>query len=122
MVRDEILHGETTGGVKGLLQVGPTAAGAAERSPMWLLMIVFLNIVPGLEKITVLNTFATSEECQSERNRIGFEMAAAYPYERDFVIACQLNPKHSSIRAAEGSKGESASSKRNMRTYLRAPS
>ena len=52
--------------------------------------------MPGLEKITVLNTFATSEECQSERNRIGFEMAAAYPYERDFVIACQLNPKHSS--------------------------
>ena len=96
MVRDEILHGETTGGVKGLHQVEPNAAGAAERSPMWLLMIVFLNIVPGLEKITVLNTFATSEECQSERNRIGFEMAAAYPYERDFVIACQLNPKHSS--------------------------
>jgi hypothetical protein len=122
VVRDEILHGETTGGVKGLHQVGPTAAGAAERSPMWLLMIVFLNIVPGLEKITVLNTFGTSEKCQSERKRIGFEMAAAYPYERDFVIACQLNPKHSSIRAAEGSKGESASSKRNMRTYLRAPS
>jgi hypothetical protein len=52
--------------------------------------------VPGLDKMMVLNTFATSEECQIERNRIGFEMAAAYPYERDFVIACQLNPKHSS--------------------------
>jgi len=77
-------------------RVAPNAAGAAERSPMWLLIIVLLNIVPGLEKITVLNTFATSEECQIERNRIGFEMAAAYPYERDFVIACQLNPKHSS--------------------------
>ena len=77
-------------------RVGPNAAGAAERSPMWLLIIVLLNIVPGLEKITVLNTFATAEECQIERNRIGFEMAAAYPYERDFVIACQLNPKHSS--------------------------
>ena len=96
MVRDEILHGETTGGVKGLHQVGPNAAGAAERSPMWLLVIVLLNIVPGLEKITVLNTFATAEECQNERDRIGFEMAAAYPYERDFVIACQLNPKQSS--------------------------
>jgi hypothetical protein len=84
------------GGVKDLHRVGPNAAGAAERSPMWLLIMVLLNIVPGLEKITVLNTFATSEECQIERNRIGFEMAAAYPYERDFVIACQLNPKHSS--------------------------
>ena len=61
---------------------------------MWLLMMVLLNVVPGLEKNTVLNTFATAEECQIERNRIGFEMAAAYPYERDFVIACQLRPKH----------------------------
>ena len=63
---------------------------------MWLLIMVLLNTVPGLEKIMVLNTFAMSEECQSERNRVGFEMAAAYPYERDFVIACRLNPKHSS--------------------------
>jgi len=63
---------------------------------MWLLVIVLLNIVPGLEKITVLNTFATSEECQSERNRMGFEMAAAYPNDHDFVIACRLNPKQSS--------------------------
>jgi hypothetical protein len=60
---------------------------------MWLLIMILLNTVPGLEKITLLNTFTTSEECQSERNRIGFEMAAAYPYERDFVIACRLNPK-----------------------------
>ena len=60
---------------------------------MWLLIMILLNTVPGLEKITVLNTFTTSEECQSERNRIGFELAAAYPYERDFVIACRLNPK-----------------------------
>ena len=88
--------GKATVGVEGLHEAGPNAAGAAERSPMWLLVIVLLNIVPGLEKIMVLNTFATSEECQSERNRIGFEMAAAYPYERDFVIACRLNPKHSS--------------------------
>jgi hypothetical protein len=77
-------------------KVEPEAAGAAERSLMWLLVIVLLNIVPGLERVTVLNTFATSEECQIERNRIGFEMAKAYPHERDFVIACRLNPKHSS--------------------------
>jgi hypothetical protein len=70
--------------------------GAAERSPMWLLVIVLLNTVPGLDKIMKLETYATSEECQVERNRIGYEMAAAYPYERDFVIACQLSPKHDS--------------------------
>jgi len=82
--------------MKDLHQVGPNAAAAAERSPMWLLVIVLLNIVPGLDTITVLNTFATAEECQMERNRIGFAMAEAYPYDRDFVIACQLNPKQSS--------------------------
>ena len=96
LVRDDILHGEATVGVTGAHEAGPNAAGAAERSPMWLLVIVLLNIVPGVERFTVLNTFATSEECQIERNRIGFEMAKAYPYERDFVIACRLNPKHSS--------------------------
>lgn len=96
MVRDETLHGETMVGVKDVHKVGPNAAGAAERSPMWLLIMVLLNNVPGLDKIMVLQTYATSEECQSERNRVGFDMAAAYPNDRDFVIACQLNPKHNS--------------------------
>lgn len=96
MVRDETLHGEATEGMKSLHEAGPNAAGAPERSPTWMLIIVLLNIVPGLDKSMVLNTFATSEECQIERNRIGFEIAAAYPYERDFLIACQLNPKQSS--------------------------
>ncbi|MGQ0695517.1 MAG: hypothetical protein ACT4OL_08080 [Nitrospiraceae bacterium] len=82
--------------MKDLRQIWSNAAGAAERSPMWLLIMVLLNIGPGLNQITVLKTFATSEECQIERNRIGFAMAEAYPYERDFVIACKLNPKHSS--------------------------
>jgi hypothetical protein len=77
---------------------------------MWLLIMILLNTVPGLEKITVLNTFATPEECQSERNRVGFEMAAAYPYERDFVIACRLQSNAQLIRAAEGKKGVSTSS------------
>ena len=81
---------------EGFARGRANAAGAAERSPMWFLVIVLLNIVPGVEKITVLNTFATSEECQSERNRIAFEMAAAYPNDRDFVSACRLNSKHGS--------------------------
>jgi hypothetical protein len=88
--------GKAMVGVEGLHEAEPNAAGAAERSPIWLLIMILLNTVPGLEKITALNALATSEECQSERNRIGFEMAAAYPYERDFVIACRLNLKHSS--------------------------
>lgn len=63
---------------------------------MWLLVIVLLNSVPGFDRIMKLETFATYQECQIERNRIGYEMAAAYPYDRDFVIACQLNSKHDS--------------------------
>jgi hypothetical protein len=70
---------------------------------MWLLVIVLLSNVPGLDKMIKLETYATSEECQIERNRIGYEMAAAYPNERDFIIACQLSTKHD-LRAAEGSK------------------
>ncbi|MGH7148206.1 MAG: hypothetical protein ACREIJ_09960 [Nitrospiraceae bacterium] len=64
---------------------------------MWLLIMVLLNNgVPGLDKIMVLQTYATSQECQIERNRVGYEMAAAYPYERDFVIACRLSRGHES--------------------------
>jgi hypothetical protein len=80
--------------MKDRYQGWPNAATAAERSPMWLLLMVLLNVVPGLDKSTVLNTFATAEQCQIERNRIGFAMAEAYPYERDFVIVCQLSSKH----------------------------
>jgi hypothetical protein len=63
---------------------------------MWILVIILLNTVPGLSTVTVLQTYATSEECQSERNRVGYEMAEAYPYDRDFVIACRLNPRQQS--------------------------
>ena len=62
---------------------------------MWILVITLLNAVPGLDKTMKLETYATAQECQSERNRIGYEMAAAYPYDRDFVIACQLSREHS---------------------------
>ena len=63
---------------------------------MWLLVIILLNTVPGLDHIMKLETYATAQECQSERNRIGYEMAAAYPNDRDFVLACQLSRKHES--------------------------
>ena len=64
--------------------------------------MILLNDVPGLNKMMVLNTYATSQECQIERNRVGYEMAEAYPYERDFVIACQLNRKHDTSARLKG--------------------
>lgn len=56
---------------------------------MFLLLMVLLNAAPGLEPVYQLNTFDSAEACQVERNRIGFDMAEAYPYERDFIITCE---------------------------------
>jgi hypothetical protein len=55
---------------------------------MWLLIIMLLTPVPGLGQITVLSAFPTWKGCQDERNRVGFDMAASYPYERTFIIDC----------------------------------
>jgi hypothetical protein len=57
---------------------------------MWLLLIVLLTAVPGVNRATILNTFATYEACQPERDRVGFEMAEAYPGENDFLIVCEF--------------------------------
>ncbi len=57
---------------------------------MWLLLIVLLTLLPGMSRVTVLDTFTTYEECQPERNRIGFEMAESYPYENDFRVVCEF--------------------------------
>jgi hypothetical protein len=59
---------------------------------MWLLVIVLLNELGG---ITLLSRFDTYEECLVERSRIGYAMAEAYPYERDFVIECRADTHRS---------------------------
>lgn len=49
-----------------------------------------------LDNIMALQTYATYAECQFERNRIGYETAAAYPYDdRDFGIASQVSRNYS---------------------------
>jgi hypothetical protein len=58
-----------------------------------MLVIILLNAVPGMHDATVLEPFTTFHECQSESSRVGYEMAEAHPYERDFEIACRLNPR-----------------------------
>ena len=57
---------------------------------MWFLMIILLAPPFGVDRATVLNTFATYEDCQPERNRIGFAMAESYPYESNFRIVCEF--------------------------------
>ena len=60
---------------------------------MWVLVIVILNIVPGLERVTVLEKYDTRDECEIERSRIAYEMAKAYPGEETFLIACRFDSK-----------------------------
>jgi hypothetical protein len=70
---------------------------------MWFLLMVLLAPPSGIDRVKVLNTFATYEDCQPERNRIGFEMAESYPYENDFRIVCEFrnaNPSLVPIRHA----------------------
>ena len=56
---------------------------------LWLLLIVMLPCSPVYPAAVRLNQFYTYEQCRVERDRIGFEMAEAYPWERDFVIECR---------------------------------
>ncbi|UVT17639.1 MAG: hypothetical protein H8K04_08960 [Nitrospira sp.] len=74
---------------------------------MWLLLIVLLTPTAGVSPATVLNTFATYEDCQPERNRIGFEMAESYPYESDFRIVCEFRA-HSKTLTHHIDQGNSA--------------
>ena len=57
---------------------------------MWCLVLMLLAPIPGFHDVTVLKKNMTEEACRVLRNHVGFEMAEAYPYDRDFVIACRL--------------------------------
>ena len=60
---------------------------------MWWLLIVFLVPTMSGRNVQELNSYATAEECNRERNRIGFEMAAVYEHEAEFRIVCRYKPK-----------------------------
>ncbi len=64
---------------------------------MWFLLIVLLTPLPGINRVTVLNTFTTYEACQPERDRIGFEMAESYPHDSDFRIVCEFREAKPSL-------------------------
>ncbi len=54
----------------------------------WVLLMVLLTAADGFGTSYKLNNFDTYEECSIERNRIGFDMAEAYPADLDFRIEC----------------------------------
>ena len=53
---------------------------------MWFLLMILLFPLPS--RVIILNVYSNSMTCQQERDRVGFEMAEAYPFERDFIIVC----------------------------------
>ena len=57
---------------------------------MWGLVIILLLPLPGIDRVTILEKFKTVRACQIRRAQVGFDMAHAYPHERDFVIECRL--------------------------------
>lgn len=58
---------------------------------MWNLLIVLLLSPLNVDRSMILDSFQTYEECQPERNRVGFEMAERYPYDNDFRIVCEFH-------------------------------
>ena len=64
---------------------------------MWILLIIFLagNGQGSAHRICINDNetriceFQTEHDCLSWRDYIAFEMADAYPYERNFIIACR---------------------------------
>lgn len=65
---------------------------------MWLHVNVLVTAQAGVSLMTVLNTFATYEDCQPERDRVGFEMAESYPEENTFRIECALQEQKPALQ------------------------
>lgn len=62
---------------------------------MWYLVILLVIPSLGVKSEQVLEHYATLQACQVERDRIGFEMAEAYPDDPTFTIACLYKAPHS---------------------------
>lgn len=58
-------------------------------STVWLLLMVLVSPVPGLETNTLLNKFDVEADCRTEEKRIGRDMADSYPGDTSFRIECQ---------------------------------
>ncbi len=61
---------------------------------MWLLLIVLIAPPDGFSKKTLLEAYHTEQECMDNRNRVGWEMAEAYPQEPDFRIVCEFDARY----------------------------
>ena len=56
---------------------------------MWVLVIIMLTAIPGVDRVTVLKTFPSADACWVEQKSIASDMATSYPNDHDFIITCQ---------------------------------
>jgi len=59
---------------------------------VWVLLMVLLAPPGGFESSYFLNKFDNATDCQTERDRIGFQMAESYPDDLSFRIECREKP------------------------------
>jgi hypothetical protein len=56
---------------------------------IWVLLMVFLTPSQDFDTAYLLNKFDTQDECRIERDRVGYDMAEAYPNDLSFRIVCR---------------------------------
>mgnify|MGYP001614615848 FL=1 len=59
---------------------------------MWILVIVMLSAVAGIDRTTVLEKYDTYEECRDAQAHVSAGMVKAYPDDHTFTIECRQKP------------------------------
>lgn len=56
---------------------------------MWMLVLVLIPAVPGFDRVTLLETLRTEQECIELRTIVIEGMAHAYPDDHTYSIECR---------------------------------
>lgn len=60
---------------------------------MFTLLFIVLIPLAAIDSVTVLETYATDAECQSEKKRIMAEMEKVYPGDTTWTLQCRLTAR-----------------------------
>jgi hypothetical protein len=56
---------------------------------MWILVLVLIPAIQGFDRVTLLETLKTEEECTALRTIVIEGMAQAYPGDQSYSIECR---------------------------------
>ena len=56
---------------------------------MWILVLVLIPAITGFDRVTLLETLQTEEECIALRQTVLEGMLEAYPEDTDYSIECR---------------------------------